>query len=87
MSRLVWPKAELEHLDLAGGERLGPAVALLGLGELLGERDHELRVDHHVAAGHQAHGLDQVLGVPSLEDVAPRSAPTASTTNWRSSQR
>ena len=63
-------RQELQHLDLARGERLGLAVALLRGRELLGQGDDELRVDHHVAAGDQPHGLDQVLGVASLQDVA-----------------
>src|SRR5205807_1258408 len=61
---------ELEHLDLAGGEGLGLAIALLGLGQFLGERHYELRVDDHVAPRHQAHRLDEVLGVARLQHVA-----------------
>ena len=66
---------ELQDLDLAGRERLGLAVALLGLGQLLGQGHHELGVDHHVAARHQANRLDQMLGIARLEHVAAGSRP------------
>src|SRR5437667_42869 len=36
---------ELEDLDLSGRQGLGLPIALLRLGELVGQRHHELRVD------------------------------------------
>src|SRR5918996_1216293 len=38
-------RQQLQHLDLPGGQGLGPAVALLGLRQLLGQGHHELGVD------------------------------------------
>src|SRR5918994_2247599 len=66
----VAEREKLQHLDLASGERLGAAVAFLRLGELLGEGDEEVWVDHHVPAGDQSNCLDEVLGVSSLQHVA-----------------
>src|SRR5438477_1798798 len=66
----VSEREQLEDLDLPRSQRLRAPVALLRLGELLGERDDELRVDHHVAAGDEPDRLDQVLRVAGLEDVA-----------------
>jgi len=70
----VAEREQLEDLDLARGEGFGAAISLLRGGELFGERHDELRIDHHVAARHQTHGLDQMFGVARFEHVTSRSA-------------
>src|SRR5918996_738274 len=59
----VAERQQLQHLDLPGGQGLGPAVALLGLRQLLGQGHHELGVDDHVAPGPRTDRLHHELSV------------------------
>ena len=71
MSLFVWPNASSCRTSTSRAVRVSALRSRsFGVGQLLGQGDHQLGVDHHVAAGDQANRLDQVLGVARLQHVA-----------------